>query len=129
MDLRLTTEFKASEALTAMATASRFRTGSAPGKPRHTGQVLELGGAPNFVEQPQKILERVRSWTCTSSPMTGSYFVICASNLSIAIFAVAILVVGRRRCRSERGVGTCRCGEGPLPHGPRRAGMFHRGSD
>ncbi len=34
--------------------------------------VLELGGAPKRVEQPQKIFERVRSWTCTSSPITGS---------------------------------------------------------
>ena len=40
--------------------------------PRHTGQVWVLGGAPNWVEQPQKILVAVLSWACTSSPMTGS---------------------------------------------------------
>src|SRR6516165_4080419 len=57
----------------AMLTASRFSTGNAPGRPRHTGQVLELGGSPKRVEQEQKILDCVRSWTCTSSPITASY--------------------------------------------------------
>jgi hypothetical protein len=40
--------------------------------PWQTGQVWELGGAPNLVGQPQNILERVRSWAWTSSPMTTS---------------------------------------------------------
>src|SRR6266496_2910364 len=47
--------------------------GSAPGRPRHTGQTFVLGGAPNAVEQPQNILDTVRSCTCVSSPMTVSH--------------------------------------------------------
>ena len=37
------------------------------------------GGPPKLVGQPQKILVRVESWTCTSSPITGSYLVIGSS--------------------------------------------------
>ena len=44
----------------------------APGRPRQTGQVCELGDWPYSVEQPQKILVLVVSWTCTSRPMTVS---------------------------------------------------------
>src|SRR5437867_12230160 len=55
-----------------MVTAALLSTGSAPGRPRQTGQVFELGGAPNRVLQPQKSLLLVRSCACTSSPMTGS---------------------------------------------------------
>ena len=40
--------------------------------PWQTGQVWLLGGAPKAVGQPQNILERVRSWACTSRPMTTS---------------------------------------------------------
>src|SRR4051794_34103544 len=57
-----------------MSTATLFRTGKAPGNPRHTGQTFWFGGAPKLVGQAQKILVRVASWTCTSSPITGSYF-------------------------------------------------------
>ena len=33
-----------------------------------------FGGAPSYaVEQPQNIFETVRSWQCTSTPMTASY--------------------------------------------------------
>src|ERR1035438_7330793 len=56
----------------ANSTASRLSTGSAPGRPRQTGQTLVLGDAPKLVGQPQKILVAVASWTCTSSPMTAS---------------------------------------------------------
>ena len=54
------------------STALRLSTGSTPGMPVHTGQVFPLGGAPNAVEQAQKILLRVESWAWTSSPMTVS---------------------------------------------------------
>ncbi len=37
------------------STTLRLSTGSTPGMPRQMGQVWELGAAPNFVEQPQKI--------------------------------------------------------------------------
>ncbi len=39
---------------------------------------MVLGGAPNAVEQPQKIFDLVRSWLCTSSPITASYFSLLA---------------------------------------------------
>src|ERR1700757_2399365 len=65
---------KASAARTANSTALRFSTGRAPGSPRHTGHTFVLGGSPKRVEQEQKILLAVRSWTWTSSPITGSYF-------------------------------------------------------
>src|SRR5579864_5664030 len=58
----------------ANSTAFRFSTGKAPGRPRHTGQTFVFGGSPKRVEQEQKILLAVSSWTCTSSPITGSYF-------------------------------------------------------
>src|SRR5688572_18514223 len=51
----------------------RLRTGSAPGRPRQTGQTCEFGGAPKSVRQPQKILVAVRSCAWISSPMTASY--------------------------------------------------------
>src|SRR5205807_2857337 len=67
-------QFSAWAASTPNSTALRLSTGRAPGSPRHTGQTLVFGGAPNWVEQEQKILVAVSSWTCTSSPITGSYF-------------------------------------------------------
>ena len=53
--------------------ASSFITGSAPGKPRHTGQVCVFGAAPYSTGQPQNILLRVLSCTWTSRPMVGMY--------------------------------------------------------
>src|SRR5271163_984569 len=53
--------------------------GKAPGSPRHTEQTLLFGGAPKPVGQPQKILVRVLSWTCTSRPITGSYLAIASA--------------------------------------------------
>ena len=58
--------------MTAKSTARALTTGSAPGSPRHTGQVWMLGGSPNDSSQPQNIFVRVLSWTWISSPMTGS---------------------------------------------------------
>jgi hypothetical protein len=52
-------------------TARRFKTGSVPGKPRQTGHVAELAGAPTVTGQEQKSFELVWSWAWTSSPMTG----------------------------------------------------------
>src|ERR1700733_15369749 len=72
----LTRQCMARPAWIAISTARRFNTGHAPGSPRQTGQTLVLGGAPKPVGQPQKILVRVLSWTCTSNPITGSYFAI-----------------------------------------------------
>ena len=52
----------------------------------HTGHTLVFGGAPKPVGQPQKILVRVASCTCTSRPMTGSYF----ANTSGATIVIAV---------------------------------------
>jgi hypothetical protein len=56
----------------ASSKAVRFRTGSEPGWPRQIGQTCVLGGAPNWIAQPQKSLVRVFSWTCVSMPATSS---------------------------------------------------------
>ena len=54
--------------------ARRFGTGNAPGRPRHTGQTIEFGFAPNTrAEQPQNIFVSVASSRCVSNPMTSSY--------------------------------------------------------
>src|SRR5882672_11440892 len=66
----------------ANSTALRFRTGKAPGMPRHTGQTFVLGGSPKRVEQEQKIFEAVSSWTWTSRPITGSYFARISSEMA-----------------------------------------------
>jgi hypothetical protein len=73
IDREFTVQCNAIAAWIANSTAVRFRTGSAPGIPRQMGHTLVFGGAPKLVGHPQKILVRVASWTCTSSPMTGSY--------------------------------------------------------
>ena len=54
------------------STAFALTTGSAPGRPRHTGHTCVFGSAPNVVAQPQNIFVFVFSSTCTSSPSTGS---------------------------------------------------------
>src|SRR4051812_7058251 len=59
--------------------AARLATGSAPGRPRQTGQTWVLGSAPNAVGQPQNILVLVPSSTCVSRPMTGSNRVTASS--------------------------------------------------
>ena len=59
--------------------ACALTTGSAPGRPRQTGQVWVLGSAPKVVSQPQNILEAVPSSTWVSRPMTGSNSVSASS--------------------------------------------------
>src|SRR5438552_15242418 len=73
METGLMVHASAMAALTAIITASRFKTGRAPGNPKQTGHVLVFGGAPNCVEQEQKILDWVSSCACTSRPITVSY--------------------------------------------------------
>src|SRR5271157_3383160 len=87
-------QFSAVAARTANSTARRFSTGSGPGNPRHTGQTFVLGGSPKRVEQPQKILVRVRSWTWTSSPMTGSCLERAATGVSGVVAMTLIIVAG-----------------------------------
>ena len=85
MERSRTWQLRASEASVANSTARRFRTGSAPGRPRQTGQTLVFGGAPKRLAQPQKALVSVRSWTWTSSPMTGSYLARISGEMVTAV--------------------------------------------
>ncbi len=62
----------ASATLIARLTISRFRTGSAPGYPRQTGQTAVFAGAPKTTGQAQNAFVRVFSCAWTSSPMTVS---------------------------------------------------------
>src|SRR6218665_2851548 len=59
--------------ITAYSTAFLLTTGSTPGMPEQISHTLVLGSLPNSVEQAQNSFELVRSWACTSSPMTTSY--------------------------------------------------------
>src|SRR5271154_5349340 len=79
-------------ASTANSTARLLSTGSAPGSPRQTGQMLVFGGAPNFAEQLQKAFVRVSSCTWTSSPITGSYLV-RISGETLADAAITLLIL------------------------------------
>src|SRR5450631_1967108 len=74
METSLMRHSKAIAARAANSTAFLLRTGKAPGSPRHTGHTFVFGGSPKRVEHEQKIFDAVSSCTCTSSPMTGSYF-------------------------------------------------------
>src|SRR3954453_10452289 len=66
--------------------ASALGTGRLPGRPRQTGQVSVLGGAPKASAQLQNILVLVASWTWISKPMTVSYWV--------AVVSVAVMSAG-----------------------------------
>ncbi len=72
-------QFRASPIRIAYSTAVALTTGMAPGNARHVGHTWVLGGAPNAVKQPQNILVRVPSSTCTSRPSTGSNCSMAAS--------------------------------------------------
>src|SRR6478752_7337042 len=85
MEVSLILQFRAMAASTANSTALRFRTGNAPGRPRHTGHTFVFGGSPKRVEQEQKILLAVSSWTWTSNPMTGSYLARGGAELSTEV--------------------------------------------
>ena len=56
----------------ASSTARWLSTGSEPGRPRHTGQMLVLGSSPKALGQPQNSLVAVCSSQWTSRPMTVS---------------------------------------------------------
>ena len=53
-----TSRFSARDARIPSSRARLLSTGSAPGRPRHTWQVMALGGSTTRVEQPQKIFGR-----------------------------------------------------------------------
>src|ERR1700734_972968 len=85
METSLIRHSKASAASVANSTAFRLSTGKAPGSPRQTGQTFELGGWPKRVEQEQKIFDSVSNCTCTSSPITGSYFASKSSEMGAGV--------------------------------------------
>src|ERR1700760_2010592 len=93
MDRARTSQFSAVDASTANSTARLFSTGRAPGSPRHVGQTCVFGADPNCVRHPQKALVVVRSCTCTSSPITGSYFANAAVPADVDA-AVAVISAG-----------------------------------
>src|SRR5688572_5096264 len=64
----------ASPKRTALATASRFATGSTPGSAMSTAHACVFGAAPNAVAAPENIFDRVESWAWVSRPMTTSHF-------------------------------------------------------
>src|SRR3954464_13018058 len=59
-----------------------FGTGSVPGWPRHTGQTLVFGSAPNTLAQPQNIFVAVESSTWHSRPMTASHSAMACPTLT-----------------------------------------------
>src|SRR5215471_8607715 len=87
-------QFRAIAARVANSTAFLFRTGSAPGMPRQTGQTFVFGEAPNRVEHEQKIFVAVSSWTCTSSPITGSNFGWAAIEVSAVVAIEETIIKG-----------------------------------
>ena len=58
----------------ARSTAPLFNTGSDPGKATSTTLACVFGAAPNAVEAPEKILDRVDNCVCVSNPITTSQF-------------------------------------------------------
>ena len=59
----------------ASSTARRLMTGSEPGRPRQTGQMLVFGASPKALRHPQNSLVAVDSSQWTSRPTTVSYSV------------------------------------------------------
>src|ERR1700694_3751018 len=101
MEVSLTWRLRACEALTANSTTCWLRTGSAPGIPRQTGQTLVLGSEPKTLGQAQKILVLVRSWTCTSRPITVSYLDRTSTDF-FAVIAIWNPIINGCRCKVSK---------------------------
>ena len=86
-------QFKAIPSFTASAITSLFITGSVPGCASTTGLTCVFGSAPNEILSPQKSLLLVRSWACTSNPITTSY-------LSLIMFGKNTCI--KKRCQLLR---------------------------
>src|SRR5690625_4878952 len=82
---------RASPSMTAWRTASALSTGRVPGMARSAAQAWRLGSAPKAVAAPENSLERVVSWTCTSSPITVSH---CMTALLVDVGGAAPVPVG-----------------------------------
>src|SRR5579862_77173 len=111
MERSFTVQLRASAASVANSTAFSLSTGSAPGRPRQTGQMLVLGSEPNRLAQPQKALVAVRSCTWTSSPITGSYLAMMSGDTAAAADMVpTILRQGKSVILArEDSAGRCFC--------------------
>ena len=113
----------------ASSTACRLSTGSEPGSPRHTGQMLRVGLVAELVRAAAEHLVCVASSTCTSSPITE-----LPARLRISA------LIGDRsgpshalRARRRRGTWSPRRAPGPAPgrrpaarRRRRRTGTRHR---
>ena len=66
-------QFNAMPSLTASAITSLFITGNVPGCARETGLTCVFANAPKLLLSPENNLLFVRSWACTSKPITTSY--------------------------------------------------------
>src|SRR5579863_5105587 len=95
MERSFTVQLRAKAASVAYSTAFALSTGSAPGSPRQTGQMFVLGAEPKWLAHPQKALVAVRSWTCTSSPMTGSYLARTSGESAVAAMISYDSIAGR----------------------------------
>jgi len=87
MECSRTWQLRARDASVANSTARLLRTGSAPGKPRQTGQTLVFGGDPKRLTHPQKALVSVRSWTWDLEADDGFVF---GSDFGEIVAAVAM---------------------------------------
>ena len=58
--------------VTASSSARRLNTGRRRAGPAPSDRSASWAAAPNAAAEPENALDRVASWTCTSSPMTGS---------------------------------------------------------
>src|SRR5436305_15258585 len=85
------------------STARQFKTGKAPGKPRHTGQVFEFGSSPKRVEHPQKMFDSVLNCAWTSSPR-----IVCQELLSGFMFQVSGFAGRRAHLQSKTDPGAGR---------------------
>src|SRR5215472_5089203 len=120
-------QFSAKPIRIVYSTAVLLITGNEPGRPRHTGQTPELGGAPKAARHPQNILVLVASSTCVSSPSTGSYRVTAWSKGTGRPAACAFTLIvpppfpcpGRpTRCRARRPAGGGRAAGQARPRRP-----------
>jgi len=72
MELNAISQLVANPIFMANSMAFLFKTGKTPGRPRHTGQVLEFGRDPNLTGQPQNILDSVSNCAWISNPIIAS---------------------------------------------------------
>src|SRR5690625_131253 len=82
---------RASPSMTAWRTAAALSPGGMPSMARTAAQAWRLGSAAKAVAAPENSLERVVSWTCTSSPITVPH---CMTALLVDVGGAAPVPVG-----------------------------------